>query len=224
MNVLALEWSAAIGSVALWADNEVVAQESVSYVNGAGATELVQATERARTVAGWSWDSVQCYAVGRGPGRYSGMRIALTVAQHLALPGATPVRAVSSGDALAAEVAAAQPAVAHVAVVGDARRDYLWQRLFTVQNGLVRAEQDWALATWTDWEQALPAETLVVSPDWERLKSRVGDPPAGNWITSSKSPSAEWVARLAVAQLQADTPPEPCHPIYLHPAVAARPA
>lgn len=222
MNVLALEWSAAVGSVALWSDNHVVAQEKIALEKTAGATELLAAVECVRKAVDYNWDAIHGYAVGRGPGRYSGMRTTLTVAQHLALPGGTTVRAVSSGDALAAEVAATHSGAGHISVIGDARRDHIWQRLFTVDNGVAFGEQDWALATWADWDKRLPSGTLVVSPDWDRLQSKVTPTARKHWITHAQVPSAEWVARLAISAMEARQTPPPCSPIYLHPAVATR--
>ncbi len=226
MNILALEWSAERGGVALCTAGKPIAQQSVSAAV-AHAGQLLTAVEEARRLTGWDWDQIDCYAVGCGPGRYSGLRTAVTVARHLALPGKTPIRAVSSGDALAAELAATHPDAAHLAIIGDARRERIWWRHYDNQAGRAVAQGSWTLTTQKEWLATIPAKTWVGSPDWERLHSlRIAAQSDTNlrWIEHPCMPNAEWVARLAWMEEIAGTAPRPCSPIYLHPPVAAKDA
>ena len=61
-------------------------------------------------------EEVGLYVAGRGPGNYSGMRAAITTAESLALPGNTPLLAVSSGLAVTSAVEVAVGVVLGLAV------------------------------------------------------------------------------------------------------------
>jgi tRNA threonylcarbamoyl adenosine modification protein YeaZ len=245
MRILAIELSADPGSVALLEGNRVVVSLPLPRAQGRAAV-LFDALARMQNETGCAWDSIDLFAAGRGPGRYAGMRVALTTVQHLALPGNKPVRAVSSGWALAAsmEPAPDQP----VAVLGDARRERVWCGLFTGTNTIPRPCSDWQLIALADigeqWrEQAAHGATpalasvlatlmnvpllssatpLLVSPEWERLLpllQQAGIVPAATGRRTA-CPDAAWVGRLAYAEAVQQWPAQPVTPIYMHPPVA----
>ena len=139
------------------------------------------------------------------------MRMAFAVAQALALPDKTEVRAVSSGAALALAVAR-ESGAEQVAVVGDARRGQVWSGLFKAPaNGMVELLNDWKLTAYE--EVHVPAGALVVSPEAERLVKLFPD------IGSPRFPLARDVAELASGQTES----EPLEPLYMHPPVFIEP-
>jgi tRNA threonylcarbamoyladenosine biosynthesis protein TsaB len=156
---------------------------------------------------------IQVFALGRGPGGFSGIRMAVTAAQALALPAERRVVAVSSGAALVHGLREAHPHRV-IAIVGDARRDTWWWGVFPAAGSL---RQDWQASTPTQVLAGLPAEALVASPDWDRLAARVGEDP--RWLRAACVPRARQVAALAAERLQSGATGEPLEPIYLHPAV-----
>jgi len=149
--------------------------------------------------AGTSLGEVEAFAVGRGPGSYTGLRVSLTAANGWALPAGKTVWTVSSGAALAAEILATQPDRSSVVVWGDARRGQLWAGRFERgDQGPPHQTEDWQLLPMASQESA-----------W----------PEAYWVEPDQRPQAEWVGRLFLAGGDS----EELQPVYLNPAVAIAP-
>ena len=78
---------------------------------------------------------------------------------------------------------------------------------------------DFTLTPWTDLASHLPPDTLVVTPDWPRIGTRLSSLlPAHQILPGAHLPTAADVGRLLLSD------PSAAHlepmPIYLHPAVA----
>ncbi len=219
MKLVALELSSRQGSVALWQDGAVLAAETWAEPRGAG-TLVFELLPRAMAAAGWAWREVDAYGVSRGPGTYSGLRTALTVAQALALPDQKPVHAVNSGEVLAWGVAR-DHAAPTVAVVGDARRGQAWWAVFAHRGAQWVAVSDYALTAWPDLDAALPRDALRASAEWTRMAALLppAAPVAGQWIARDVFPSAADVAARVADRMAAGVPSEPLVPLYLHAAV-----
>lgn len=194
MKLLALEFSTATASLALLDGGAVVAAAAVD-AGQRRSQGLFAAAAGLLHGAGWAFADVGAFAVGRGPGSYTGLRVSLTAARGWALPERKPVWTVSSGAALAAEIFAERPELSQVAVSGDARRGTIWAGLFARTAGQVG---EWNL---------LPAAARGQA--W----------PGALWAEPARAPKAEWVGRLFVAGGAS----EELQPIYLHPAVLVAP-
>ncbi|MCF7838188.1 MAG: tRNA (adenosine(37)-N6)-threonylcarbamoyltransferase complex dimerization subunit type 1 TsaB [Candidatus Marinimicrobia bacterium] len=217
---LALEASAREASLAILAGGQVLQAEQWTLGARTGA-DFFPRLDALLAAAGCSFAEIGALAVGRGPGRYAGLRLALTLAQSLALPDDRPVHAVDSALALARQVAAEQQ-VDRVLVAGDARRDSLWLQLFDLG-----AQPDPAPVAWTPCPVAeLPAWVAAadccVSPDWTRLQAAGLTIPAARWLPGDASPHAAWIGKLAWERQRVGRPPEPLNAIYIHPAVASQ--
>jgi len=229
MITLGIECSSRQGSVALLKDGELLAEKSW-IAERVRHNSIFQTLENLMAEVHMSYNDISLYAVGRGPGSFSGMRMSFAIAQALALPLKTEVRAVSSGAALAFRVAqAGTPAVRQIAVVGDARRGQVWIGLFNVgQASCLSTENrlgarmdrleacptlvdDWKLVPYKEVD--VPDGTVVVSPEAERLTKIF--PTLGN----ARFPRAKEVAELALMQSK----PEPLEPLYMHPPVFVEP-
>ena len=222
MITLALELSSAQGSLALLSDEHVVAEEQWNEKN-AHAQEFFRRLPGLMSRARQRIEDVDCFAAGRGPGSYSGLRSAVTAAQALALPGGKPVFTVSSGEALAREIADREHASA-VAVIGDARRGTLWMGVFGLVGQELTALKPWAVIRSEELPTALPDGVVVATPDWSRLTAVIEACPGPRvrWIPGDSYPTATWVGRVAVERIRKGTASEPLTPIYMHPAVATR--
>ena len=194
MKLLALEFSTETASLALL-DGGAVAAVAAVDAGHRRSQGLFAAAEGLLRGAGWTFADVGAFAVGRGPGSYTGLRVSLTAARGWALPERKPVWTVSSGAALAAEIFAEQPEIPRVVVAGDARRGTIWAGLFARAAGQVG---DWKL---------LPSAAR--GQEW----------PGALWAEPARAPKAEWVGRLFFAGGAS----EELQPIYLHPAVMAAP-
>jgi len=198
MNCLALEFSTDAGSLALLKDGTVVS--SLSLDAGMRRSQMIfDAAAELLLGAGISLAEVGAFAVGRGPGAYTGLRVSLTAARGWAMPAAKPVWMVSSGAALAAEIFAEHAEISQVAAWGDARRGLIWAGRFERgDGGCVRQTVAWRL---------MPMASL--GKEW----------PAAHWVDADQKPRAEWVGRLFFVGGAS----EELQPIYLNPAVATAP-
>ncbi len=223
MITLGIECSSRQGSVALLNDGRLLAEKSW-IAERVRHNTIFQTLETLIEEAGISYSDISLFAVGRGPGSFSGMRMSFAIAQALALPDKKEVRAVSSGAALALRVArtllsahdqdgqTGVSAPQEIAVVGDARRGQVWIGVFQcLEAGGIQVSRDWKLLPYD--EVSVPEATVVVSPEAERLTNifpTIGKP---------LFPHAAEVAELARLQ----TEPEPLDPLYMHPPVFIEP-
>ena len=218
--MLAIEMSAAEASVALVEDGEV--REELSWTQDRKNPEVLY--ERIRTLmsdAGVDWEGLDGFAVGRGPGNYSGLRVAITVSQALALPDGKPVTAVSSGEALAHDLLRKGEAD-RVAVVGNARREKLWCGWFERTTEGVVCGGDWRLVAPDELPDFLPPETLLAGPEWEAVKKLLAEVDLSglNVVDHHLFPTAGSVGIRAWERSGQGVASDPVVPIYLHPAVA----
>ncbi|MBI4580851.1 MAG: tRNA (adenosine(37)-N6)-threonylcarbamoyltransferase complex dimerization subunit type 1 TsaB, partial [Planctomycetes bacterium] len=99
-HILALETSGQTGSVAIGAGAGVVAAERLA-VDLRHAAELMPAVQRLLQQQGWPADSITDVFVSIGPGSFTGLRIAVSVARTLAWAIGARVVAVPTMHALA---------------------------------------------------------------------------------------------------------------------------
>ena len=208
MRIFAIELSSKIGSIALVEDGRVVAERSWQE-NWKNRRQLFDAM----TELAIKWEDVDHFAVGRGPGAFSGLRIAFSVANALAAPGDKPVCALNSGAALAAHYGAAQ-----TVVVGDARRNQLWAGLFAGSE----LDREFKLLDPAELAGFVPAGALVVSSDHDRLTELL-EPFQTLEEAAPVYPTAGKLGELVFRQLEKDIAPEPFEPLYLHPPVFVEP-
>lgn len=219
MLLLALERSTSLGSVAVYRGAQCLyaRQDPVRLLDGPDACAMVDA---ALSTLQLRPESIARFAIGLGPGSFSGIRSALALLQGLALPGKVPIVGVSSAAAVA-QGAFRDGETRRIAVVGDARRGHVWLGVFERGGATLRACGEIALVPLEALAPRLPDDAVVMSTDWERLEGTLrAVVPADRLHGRTAVPGADAVAELA---LDADAPRcVPVLPIYLHPAVVAR--
>ena len=217
MNALAFEMSTRKGSVALFVEERLAGLQEWND-EGARSQTLFDLLPPLLEQAGLSIKDIGLFLVGRGPGSYTGLRVAITAAQALALPLKARVRALNSGAALAAELFA-KTSARHVAMIGDARRERLWAGVFQ-REGLAQVV-DWMLIPAAELAARLPAGTAAASPDWSRLAAQgiVAQTPGVEWLQDDRFPSAEWLGRAELERMGKGGESEALTPIYMHPPV-----
>ena len=149
MNLLALETATECCSVALSVNGELIVRSE--YAPRRHAELLLPMCDAVLAEAGISRRQLDAIAVGRGPGAFTGVRLAISAAQGMALALDLPVIPVSSLAALALDA----PHDRHpILTVIDARMGEIYVGLFgRSSDGLVAA---------IGAETVGPADTLVL--------------------------------------------------------------
>src|SRR5688572_27194800 len=119
MTILALEFSSAKRSVAvLRAGAEPISVTSASPERSTRAFALIDEALRSAKI---DRSQIECIAVGLGPGSYTGIRVAISIAQGWQLATGLKLLGISSADAVAGQ-APAEGMSGRVTCVIDAQR------------------------------------------------------------------------------------------------------
>lgn len=218
--IVALDLSAPIGSAVWMERGEIVAEVEWSQPprdNRAAFDHL-----RALLFSdGRHPDRVDRWAVGRGPGSYSGLRIALAAIRMFAAPLARPTVGVDSGLAIADELLMRLP-VDEAIVAGDARRGLAWYgRVRRTDAGHAELCGTWSLCPIGELDSKVPPAGCGASAEWSRLAPAAGLSAAdGRWWPEDLVPRARHLARRAEMLGRDGGPLPPANPIYLQPPVA----
>jgi len=126
MRALALETSGRTGSVALAEDGIVVAEETFAHglQHAAGVIPMIDRLTRGRA---WKPTDLGELYVSAGPGSFTGLRIAVTLAKTFSLATGAKVVSVPSVRVL---VENAPASARHVILVLDAKRDQIFAARF----------------------------------------------------------------------------------------------
>jgi tRNA threonylcarbamoyladenosine biosynthesis protein TsaB len=201
MKILALDFSSPQRSVAIWNDS-TVASEIVDASPGRDMKPFAL-IDTALAQAGLSRESIECLAVGLGPGSYTGIRVAVSLAQGWQLATGIKLLGISSVACLAAQAATSANGD-RFSVVIDAQRGELYLASFATVNGAARETEPLRLATRADVEACEQSGRRLVGPEVTRWF------PQGQVIF----PQAATLARLA-ADSSDFVPGEKLDPIYL---------
>lgn len=201
VKILALETATEFCSLALLIDGELV--ERSEFAPRRHAELLLPMCDAVLAEAGIARSQLDAIAVGQGPGAFTGVRLAVSAAQGLALGLDRPVVPVSSLAALA--MAAPRNAATQVLSLIDARMGEIYAGLFRRDvDGLVSAVGDESVTT-ADTLALPTGELNIVGSGWETyrqvLAQRLAQPPVH--ADGQCFPQASAVARLAYARLQA---------------------
>jgi tRNA threonylcarbamoyladenosine biosynthesis protein TsaB len=185
---------------------------------------LFDSIQEIMTETNTTWNDIDFYSVGRGPGSFSGLRVAFAVATSLAMPDSKPVLAVSSGEAMARASLAEKTAHEKIAVIGDARRQMCWIGQFTRTGQLLEKTMDFKLIPYAEIGQKIDAETFVLTPDWERLEEKLqAQCPTATLNEGDVFPHASFVGIIALEHMARDGEGEELEPLYMHPPVFVEP-
>lgn len=227
MKILALDTATEACSAAVLTGETLVARY-VEVERGHG-DRILPMVDEVLAEAGLRLTDLDAVAFGRGPGGFTGVRLAASVTQGLAFGAGLPVVPISNLHAVAQRVLDLHPEACTVLVCNDARM----QEVYTA----VYARDPSGLATLAGTERVIrpadvpfPAEALppvhgaghgfrAYPMLMERLK------PSLQAIHDSLLPRAHEIARLAAVEVAAGRalPPERALPVYVRDDVA-RPA
>lgn len=223
MKILALDTATENCSAALWMDGRV-SQREVEAERGHAELILGMVDELLRESATRLAD-LDAIAFGRGPGSFTGVRLAASVTQGLAFGAGIPVVAVSDLRAVAQRVAAR-----HVLVCNDARMQEVYWACFELgPDGLMLPAGDERVSKPSEvhlppqWAGQGSIEVIGVGRGfaaYTSLRETLTDQLTN--IDATLLPRASEVASLAVADVRAGRvqPPDEAVPIYIRDDVA----
>ncbi|MBL8296838.1 MAG: tRNA (adenosine(37)-N6)-threonylcarbamoyltransferase complex dimerization subunit type 1 TsaB [Rhodanobacteraceae bacterium] len=219
MNLLAIETSTEACSVALYQAGATLARSELAPRRHA---ELVLPMADALLAeAGLSRRQLDAIAVGRGPGAFTGVRLAVSLAQGMALGLDLPVIPVSSLAALAFD--APDNGAAVLAVI-DARMGEIYAACYRPDSaGMLQPLADECVCTPEALQLPSAPAWNVIGSGWKTYAAALAPlMPLPHWSNGECYPQARAVAILAAAEFNAGRvlPPELALPIYLRDKVA----
>ena len=214
-NILAIETSSEACSAALSANG--VVYERTEHAPRQQSSLILAMVEAVLDEAGLDRSELGAVGFGRGPGAFTGVRIATGIAQGIAYAVDCPAVPVSSLQALAASVEGA------CLVATDARMGEIYCGIYDAQNQLIGEEHvlkplDWDLPESGDW--------VLVGDGWAAYEADLM--PKVSHLNVQKSgddfPQARAILDLTIKALARGegVPAEQALPVYLRDNVAQK--
>lgn len=224
--LIAIDTSASQGSVAAVGDGVVCVERLPVAMEHARL--LAPAVLAVASRADWPIDSIDCVAVVRGPGSFTGLRVGVTAAKALAWTCGSRLVGVSAVDAIARGIRGEPAARASrsLAIAFDAGRGEVHAsslRLDDAGTVLVAAA---GLRGVEPWLASLEPGTIVAGPALEKLADKVAS--RGDLVVASIDrwyAHAPLVAEAALERARADDfdDPRSLVPEYIRPSYAEEP-
>jgi tRNA threonylcarbamoyladenosine biosynthesis protein TsaB len=219
--LLAIDTATEACSVALLVGDQLIERSEIAPRRHAEL--ILPMIESLLAEAGIARRQIDGIAVGRGPGAFTGVRLAISVAQGLALGLNVPVVPVSSLAALAQDVPV--DIDAPILAVIDARMGEIYAGAFCRgAHGLVEPIGSESVGPVARLLLPPRDRWSVVGSGWavyrDVLMPRLADEP--RWADGGRYPQARAIARLAAPQFAAGhaVAPEFALPVYLRDKVA----
>jgi tRNA threonylcarbamoyladenosine biosynthesis protein TsaB len=227
VKLLALDSATEWCSVALWQDGEILEREARAERGHGG--QVLNLIDALLAEAGLGLAALDALAFGRGPGAFTGLRLAASVTQGLAFAVGLPVIPISDLRALAQQALPPAHPEERVLVCHDARMGEVYWAGFCSRGG--RAETD------TPERVAAPKDMLDAATAWLAAGATSGAGsgfaayaelsalgPRLRRVLDDIHPRAREIALLAAGDgLRVAVPPEQALPVYVRDNVAVVP-
>lgn len=232
--LLALDTATENCSAALWIDGEVKVLER--EIGRGHAEQILPMVESLLAAAQLRLGDLDALAVGRGPGGFTGVRLAISVVQGLAFGAGKPVVPVSNLRAIAQRAFDREPAASRCLVCADARMREVYCGEFLRDAAGLAVGAAGADDGRHAGEAVLPHDAVILSSARGRVLAGRGFAAApslreralatGLPLLDDLLPGAAEIARLAVADARAGAalPATLLRPLYLRDKVAEPPA
>ena len=221
--LLAIETATECCSAALLIDGRVIERSEIAPRRHAEL--ILPMVDALLAEAGIGKRRIDGIAVGRGPGAFTGVRLAISVAQGLALGLDRPVVPVSSLAALAFEAPESDGPDAAILAVIDARMGEVYAAAFTrSEDGLVSPLNEETVGPASLVAVPSGRRWIAVGSGWaayaDALSSRLGVRP--DFVDGARQPQARAIVQLAAPQFASGLglAPERALPVYLRDKVA----
>lgn len=213
---LALETATSVGSVAVWRDG--LATECSFDIRGSASERVLPAVDHALAVTGTLPEEIDALVVGAGPGSFTGVRIAASMAKGWTMARGTPLFAYSSLLALAAGTAVSGP----VCAAFDARRGEVYAACYELSTrGATEllAPAAWKLEDLLDDLARRDMKPVFVGEGATAYRERIAEGLAGavvlpEHLGTPRAASLLWLRSVA-PQLGHVPQPDQWEPIYV---------
>ncbi|MBH04338.1 MAG: tRNA (adenosine(37)-N6)-threonylcarbamoyltransferase complex dimerization subunit type 1 TsaB [Xanthomonadales bacterium] len=217
MTILAFDASTEALSVALYDRKRAIDEACFEIAPREHANKLLPLAQGLLDRHGLALSDLEALAFARGPGAFTGLRIAAGLVQGLAIGASCPVVPVSTLAALAARALAAVPGAAYAQIVQDARMGEIYTATFARN----------ALAVPRTAERVIAPQDLAIETGGDVVRAGNGWALLDITIDSDLMyPHARDVAHLAAAAwARGETlSAEQAVPVYVRDDVARKPA
>jgi tRNA threonylcarbamoyladenosine biosynthesis protein TsaB len=200
MTILALEFSSEQRSAAVARDGTVLAE---AVETGGRSTAAFGMILKILAEAKISREYIDVLCIGLGPGSYTGIRAAISIAQGWQLARQVKLLGVSSTGAIAAQ-AQAENIFGRVNVVVDAQRGEFYLAAYEISAGGWREIEPLKIVPLAEIQSRADAKEVLAGPD------------AARWFPNGRTifPRAVMLAKLA-ADRNDFLPGERLEPVYL---------
>ncbi len=181
MNILAIDTSSPVGSIALLQNETVVAEERLD-IRVTHAEKLLPGIAALMEKAGWNFSNLHGLALSIGPGSFTGLRIGLATMKGFAQARDLPLVGVSSLEALAYnENRSKKPVAAFL----DARRNEVYAAIYQFSDGQI--------------EKVLLKEQAMKPELFSKTAKEIG----AAVVSGETMPiQARWIGKLALPRLK----------------------
>lgn len=237
MKLLALDTASELCSAALWLEGQLLYREAMAP--RAHATLILPMIDELLTGSGLALTALDALAFGRGPGAFTGVRLAVAIAQGLGFAAGRPLIGISDLRATAAQALQELPDATAVLVCQDARMEEVYWGCFERVAPVAAGGGAWGVRA-LGAERVTPGAQVQLPAVWQggaggaahvigagsgflaypelaqRLQSHLGA------TLAHLAPRAREVAWLAAQDgMAAAVAPEEAQPVYLRDQVTA---
>lgn len=189
MKILALDTATEACSVALLVQGRMVARE-MEFERG-HAEHILPMVDAVLSEAGVRLAALDALAFGRGPGGFTGVRLAASIAQGLAFAADLPVVPISDLAAVAQRAFDVEPSLSRMLVCNDARMQEVYWACYE-RDGAMQQDQGPQVATQAEagsstrrllaligGEHVGPPVSVTLPPDWRAAAAGANAIPIG---------------------------------------------
>ena len=225
MKILAIETATDACSAALLIDDSV--KQELHIAPREHVKIILPMIDRLLATAELKVNQLDAIAFGRGPGSFTGLRIATGIAQGIAFSADLPVAPVSTLAALAQGCVREYKASKILAALDARMQEVYWGIYQSNKNGLVELQGTETVCAPSQVELPDAHNWTGAGSGWDTYKESMQER-CENKIDATypdQRPQAEDVARLAIQLIESGqtVPAEEAHPIYLRDNVANKP-
>ncbi|WP_025765182.1 tRNA (adenosine(37)-N6)-threonylcarbamoyltransferase complex dimerization subunit type 1 TsaB [Dyadobacter tibetensis] len=202
MLILSIDSSTRGCSVALYEQDTLLASSEV-YSDRSASAMLTVCIENVVKMAGHTLADLDAVAVAKGPGSYTGLRVAVSTAKGLCFALDKPLIAINTLQAMAVQLTGIFSEDILLCPMIDARRMEVYSAIYNI-HGIELMPTQALILDENSFMEYLSAHKLVFFGDGsDKCKRLLGSHPGAIFITEDIRPSARSVGKLAVAAYNA---------------------